>query len=452
MTRAEQESTARINRDELLGLLDTMHPTEQQPITARVRISDVQAEAARDLPVRLAEPSDAEVTKIVDVSKILEALKAAEEAKEGRIARLVEELKAIEDAKPVAGPNVVEVPMAARVASLLVELKAIAEAKPVAVPMATRVARLLEELKAIKDAQPAAAPMAEPKPVEARIASRVARLLEELKAIEEAKPLEAPMAKAKPVEVPIVVANVIESNELAEQVADARLVAESPNIVDARPRRESQRLFNDVDWDDILGAAMSAMVSPARLKPIEPAAATAPAPARAKRASKAPFSHIAALLPPTVPAARVRAKTNNDAALPRAEQKAVQVIADVRAKLESAAQTPTQWDAQHDRPSFPTLSPQVAAELSGEEISMLPMEIRLMLPEVSFPRIAMTPAPSDLTIAIHSTPCKELGHSIRISDGVEAAPAASTAWRVLALVGYFIAACFAGLGAVYCLA
>jgi hypothetical protein len=126
----------------------------------------------------------------------------------------------------------------------------------------------------------------------------------------------------------------------------------------------------------------------------------------------------------------------------------MQVIADVRAKLETAARLD-----EREKPSFPTLSPQVAAELSGEEIAMLPMEIRLMMPEVPahpFPRIAMTPLPSDISVAIHSMPCEESGHSIRVRETSEAEH--KTMWPVLTLVAYFAAACLAGFGAVYCLA
>lgn len=288
MGRAEQESTARIKREELVGLLDTMNPTEQQPITARVRISDIQAEAAK---------TDEEVER--------EAAQLADEAK------------------------------------------------------------------------------------------------------------------------------------AAESIAT-----------------EPQRLFNDVDWEDILGAAVSAMMNPI-VKTVAP-----PLPERAKRPSKAPFSHIAALLPAT-PAPMRRAKTNSGitAARGTGAQKAVQVIADVRAKLETAEQV-SKWDAQADRPAFPTLSPQVAAELTGEEIAMLPMEIRLLLPEVSplqFPRIAMTPVPADLTIGIHSKPCKELGHSIRVSEPVEATgkatpeSAPTSSWSTVWLLTYFLIACFTGFGIVYCL-
>jgi hypothetical protein len=293
MGRAEQESTARIKRETLTGLLETMAPTDQQRITARVRISDIQAEAA-----------GSEVTKVVDVSAILEAMKVAEAAKGPDAPQL---LKVIED------PRHAPVAKMAPVERLLAELKAIAEAEPL-----TRVSRLLAELEAI--------------------------------------------AATKPRSV----------------LRDARL-------------------FDDVDWEEILGAAMTAMVTPSLLQPIEPALAL--------------------------------------------------VIPDVREKLEAC-----------DASSFPTLSAQVAAELTGEEIAMLPMEIRLKLPETHpFPRIAMTPLPSDLSvalhstpIAIHSTPSKELGHEIRVTEPAESAP--TTAWPVLTLVAYFTAACLAGFGAVYCLA
>lgn len=279
MSRAEQESTARIRRDELTGLLDTMSPTDQQPITARVRISDIQAEAAR---ARGSEPS-------IEPPKTAKNVKAGK-AKAAKVADAAKVVKAFEDQAVV------------------------------------------EEVKAV----------------------------------------------------------------------------------------------------------------------------TSPVPVRAKRPSKAPFAQLAALLPSTPAPVRIRAKTNSDATRAPAEQKAVQVIADVRAKLESAEENLTRWDALAERSSFPTLSPQVAAELSGEEIAMLPMEIRLMLPEVQaiqFPRIALTPLPRDVTVGIHSTPCKELGHSIRVSESIEAAARApSAAWTTVMLLGYFLLACLAGLGAVYVLA
>jgi hypothetical protein len=102
--------------------------------------------------------------------------------------------------------------------------------------------------------------------------------------------------------------------------------------------------------------------------------------------------------------------------------------------------------------SFPTLSPQVFARLSAEEITMLPMEIRLNLPEVrnwmTAPRIEMTPAPDGRVIGIHSAPCKDHGHSIRVT---EQTPAAARS-RLLTIFSSFAAVFLVGLCAVYLLA
>ena len=78
-----------------------------------------------------------------------------------------------------------------------------------------------------------------------------------------------------------------------------------------------------------------------------------------------------------------------------------------------------------------SLSPQVVAQLSGEEIAMLPMEIRLTLPEVAAwktpPRIEMTPVPGEQVITIRSTPCKERGHSMHITEHVSSDDGVRTA-------------------------
>jgi len=178
-----------------------------------------------------------------------------------------------------------------------------------------------------------------------------------------------------------------------------------------------------------------------------------PMPKRSREPSKAPFSHIAARLPTTTIPPRMRPRITSTMDLPPAEQKAAQAIADARAKLETfqlaegsypldepfqdiaptrvnnAIQTP---DAPLylDEPfslddavpvqiddGFPELSEQVAKELSGEEISMLPMEIRLKLPEVE------------------SSPAAQL-----------------TMLGLLSLVVYLFAACVAGFGAGWALA
>jgi hypothetical protein len=52
MNTVEQQVTTRIQRDELLRLLNTMTPTEQQTVTTRSRISEIQAAAASEKPNR----------------------------------------------------------------------------------------------------------------------------------------------------------------------------------------------------------------------------------------------------------------------------------------------------------------------------------------------------------------------------------------------------------------
>jgi hypothetical protein len=63
MNTVEQQVTTRIQRDELLRLLNTMTPTEQQTITTRSRISDVQAAATSEKPNRPASQVAALLTQ-----------------------------------------------------------------------------------------------------------------------------------------------------------------------------------------------------------------------------------------------------------------------------------------------------------------------------------------------------------------------------------------------------
>ena len=119
------------------------------------------------------------------------------------------------------------------------------------------------------------------------------------------------------------------------------------------------------------------------------------------------LSEIAALLQPAVPVRFPRRATQppligrgSSSTLTRAEQKAAQTVADARAKLDSA----------DDRAEFPVLSHQIVANLSGEEISMLPMEIRLRLPEVPAwetpPTIELMPGTDRITS--YSRPPREI--------------------------------------------
>jgi hypothetical protein len=298
MNRAELESTAPINRDELTGLLNAMTPAEQQPITARVRVADIDAELARQLCL---------------------------------------------DAAPDAVPPETQ-SRAAR--------KAVRAAKKAA-------------KKAAKRAAKSAPTTAEP-------------------AITEPAPAEPATTEA------------------------------------AQDAEAGGRLFNDVDWDELLTAAVSAMVTPKPPRAVPPPIPKQASETRPKRKPTAPFAQVAALLQPYEPSRfprstrppPVRATTQNGtvAESPLAK-KAAQAVADVRARLDSADESATERTAAHERALYPSLSPHVVAHLSGEEIAMLPMEIRLTLPEVAGwqapPRIEMTPVPGPVCIQPHVAPANE---------------------------------------------
>jgi hypothetical protein len=55
------EITARIKRDELHALLETMTPAEQQPITKRTFIADIEEEIARQLAVTASSTLSVEI-------------------------------------------------------------------------------------------------------------------------------------------------------------------------------------------------------------------------------------------------------------------------------------------------------------------------------------------------------------------------------------------------------
>jgi hypothetical protein len=324
MNRAELESTAPMNRDELLGLLSTMTPTDEQPITARARISDIEAELARQLALELTKPQAART-----------------EPPEDRKARKA-----------------------------------------------------------------------------ARAAKKAAR-----KAAKKAALANAAALERDAVPTPVEPAN------------------DGP-----------ARLFNDVDWDQLLGAAVSAMVTPkppTALPPPIPAAASEPQP---KRKYARPCSHVAALLEPCEPgrfprATRpppMRATTNNGTERPIAEQKAARAVAEVRARLDSAEESAAERAASHERVAFPALSAQVVAQLSGEEIAMLPMELRLSLPDATDwqpARIEMTPVPG---LQLRSARCEPVADSIVTAPVHGASPL-----RVMTIITSFAAAFFLGACAYY---
>jgi hypothetical protein len=160
-------------------------------------------------------------------------------------------------------------------------------------------------------------------------------------------------------------------------------------------------------------------------------------PPRPKR--KRSFSQVAALLPPVERVRFPRATTSpplgrgSSSNMTRAEQKAAQTIADARAKLDRIEQ----------ESEFPVLSHQIVANLSGEEMSMLPMEIRLRMPQVASwetpPAIEMTTG--DDCITIHSVLPREVP-VIEVEMPVRRPP-------MLALIALFFGAFVVGLLGAY---
>ena len=188
--------------------------------------------------------------------------------------------------------------------------------------------------------------------------------------------------------------------------------------------------------DELLGL-LDAMAEPS-------ATASSPSTGSRPKRSPAPFSQIAALLPPcelpraTRPPPIVRAKTAS-------EQKAAQTVADARARLATADETAEERAALRERVSFPALSANVVAQLSGEEIAMLPMEMRLMLPAVpdwpAPPRIEITPVPGD-AVFIHAMRGDEHDDSIRVTARDSARTATSVALFATALLALACAVYF----------
>jgi hypothetical protein len=160
-----------------------------------------------------------------------------------------------------------------------------------------------------------------------------------------------------------------------------------------------------------------------------------PSPPKRKRS----FSQIAALLPPVERPRFPRATTSplsrgSSSDMTPAEHKAAQTIADARAKLDRADESP-----------FPVLSHQIVANLSGEEISMLPMEIRLRLPEVRSwqtpPAIELLPAGdriSSRSVSAREAPVVAVEVPVRRPS-------------LLALIALFVAAFFVGMLGAYVL-
>ena len=126
-----------------------------------------------------------------------------------------------------------------------------------------------------------------------------------------------------------------------------------------------------------------------------------------KRKYPRPFSQVAAMLPSVsvsrppraTPPPLPRPKSSppvHSLAVP--QPAASHTISDVRARLERG----------EDLSQEPCLSARVASHLTAEEIAMLPMDLRLRLPDVTAwqapPRIELTPMPGLPCVDLHPIP------------------------------------------------
>ncbi|HEY5927942.1 MAG TPA: hypothetical protein VIV11_39920 [Kofleriaceae bacterium] len=212
----------------------------------------------------------------------------------------------------------------------------------------------------------------------------------------------------------------------------------------AAKEASADRLEDDVDWVDWDQLATApAMITPAPPEPV-PLAIRNSTSESSKPQRNYPFAHVAALLPPCEPtrfprATRpplVRASTPSATSDTAGAQKAAQAVAEVRARLDTAEETAAERAASRERVSFAAMSPQVVAQLSAEEIAMLSIE---RTPEgwhsTTPPHIAMTP---DDVVAIHSVPCNERGHAIRVSTRERAGNALELATIITSLAATFV--------------
>lgn len=184
----------------------------------------------------------------------------------------------------------------------------------------------------------------------------------------------------------------------------ARVVATAEPVQCAMAEAEVPRLFDGVDWDELLTETVSRMVTPRAPKPVPPPfPRSSTAGPRPKRKYARPFAQVAALLPrserPRSPLAARRSPSTGTRIPTRSlavteQQKAPRTVAELRARLDSG-ETPAVWADSS------VLSPQVLAHLSAEEIAMLPAEIRGAVPEGP---AETAPPRSELT----AVPCEEV--------------------------------------------
>ncbi len=106
MNGTHHESTARIDRNELRSLLDTMTPVTQQAITARVRISDVEAALEPAAPKRTYPRPISQVASLLPTS---EATRYPRTTRPLMTVRAISQSDSLAVAKPKRASSVAEV-------------------------------------------------------------------------------------------------------------------------------------------------------------------------------------------------------------------------------------------------------------------------------------------------------------------------------------------------------
>jgi hypothetical protein len=202
--------------------------------------------------------------------------------------------------------------------------------------------------------------------------------------------------------------------------------------------------------DDIQAALARTVAEPVAQPVVEPAAqivsvpvADVPPPTdfapTAKRRYPRPFSQVAAMLPSVTVTRPPRAKTApvvgrartsppvHSLAVPPAS--APRTVSEVRERLERG----------EDLSQAPWLSARVVSHLTAEEIAMLPMDLRLRLPDAADwqapPRIELTPMPGLPCVDLHPVPTPA---PVEVTDHVGATEPAATQVVTIAICTAFL--------------
>ncbi|HUS30679.1 MAG TPA: hypothetical protein VMZ53_19350 [Kofleriaceae bacterium] len=459
MNRAELETTAPIKREELLGLLNAMTPAEQQAITARASISAIEAELARQREAsQPSQPSQAEAEA--------EAVAEAPPRRRSRKATKAEKRAARKAARKAA--RAASRAQTQRAGDAESTNESIDESIDEAIDESTDASND-ESIAAIAMATPANTNVATTAAANTNIAptatsGQATDATGDIAMSDAATGAAADSAAGDTSGTSGAAADSAAGDTSGTSGAAADSAAgdtSSTSGAAADSAAGDNKLFEDIDWDNLLTNAVSSITEP---KPSRATPPPIPAPAsdRPKRARTVrPFAQRAAMLPICEPKRfpratqtppYVRAAAHNTSVA--AEEKAARVVAEVRARVGSEhdmAEGSGPCDAIDrisDGVPCPVLSRRIVASLSGEEIAMLPMELRLALPKTPTwenpPRIQMTPVPDGECITIHSTKPKD--SCAAMSAG---APEIASVPSMATIVASFAATVLVGLAAFY---